>query len=268
MGDRLECECCKDCEKRDISLGKSWIWHFNPVTHGDNKLIRFTWRLEKIHSIIKMMWRWIMISFLLFSSAFSVHCCSIFMNEESVIVAISMCSIKTYQPTTSLSISMPSSLTFQNRSKIKRSRSKLTKAISAFAYPPIKCSWNTSKLMKSSISVGQSNCRNLIQKHKTIAWHSVKFDVTHVLFVLDCFKPTVATVGSQFLFRHRVRCPPIPSLLRPPTPPKRLPLPYSALAKMPPHPSPHVPPTFNPPHTFLSDCSVGLLLTWRSSFGW
>ena len=34
------------------------------------------------------------------------------------------------------------------------------------------------------------------------------------------------------------------------------------------HPSPHVPSTFNPPHTFLSDCSVGLLLTWRSSFGW
>ena len=86
----------------------------------------------------------------------SVHCCSIFMNEESVIVAISMCSIKTYQPTTSLSISMPSSLTFQNRPEIKRSRSKLTKAISAFAYPPIKCSWNTSKLMKSSISVRQS----------------------------------------------------------------------------------------------------------------
>ena len=157
MGDRLECECCKDCEKRDISLGKSWIWHFNPVTHGDNKLIRFTWRLEKYIQSQKLGGVWLLSS-LLFSSALSVYCCSILMNEdeESFIVAISMCSIKTYQPTTSLSISMPSSLTFQNRSEIKRSRSKLTKAISAFAYPPIKCSWNTSKLMKSSISVRQS----------------------------------------------------------------------------------------------------------------
>ena len=56
--------------------------------------------------------------------------------------------------------------------------------------------------------------RNLIQKHKTIAWPSVKFDVTHVLFVLDCFKPTVGTMGSQFLFRHRVRCPLTPQCLK------------------------------------------------------
>ena len=154
MGDRLECECCKDCEKRDISLGKSWIWHFNPVTHGDNKLIRFgDWKNTFNHQN-DVAFNHDFITAIFF--CLSVHCCSIFMNEESVIVPISMCSIKTYQPTTSLSISMPSSLTFQNRPEIKRSRSKLTKAISAFAYPPIKCSWNTSKLMKSSISVRQS----------------------------------------------------------------------------------------------------------------
>ena len=82
---------------------QSWTWHLNPVISGDNKLIWFT-RKRPWHAVKNLL---------------NFFCCQL----------------------RSLSLSSkPSQSTFQGRSEIKDVGSKLTKAISAFAYQPIKCS--------------------------------------------------------------------------------------------------------------------------------
>ena len=136
------------------------------------------------------------------------------------------------------SSSMPSQSTFQGRSEIKDVGSKLTKAISAFAYQPIKCS---QKQIKANEILNLARQRSLCSQksHKNFHIHSnwyiltsilinshhlagkkyfVHCDCVYFLFSMFCSSLTVSSpgerCGSQFLFSHP---PPTPHTHQPPS---------------------------------------------------
>ena len=122
------------------------------------------------------------------------------------------------------SSSMPSQSTFQGRSEIKDVGSKLTKAISAFAYQPIKCSQKQIKANEIlNLARQRSLCSQKSQKHihsNSYISTSILIDSHHLagknyfvhcdcvyfLFSMFCSSLTVSSpgerCGSQFLFSH------------------------------------------------------------------